>query len=261
VPAALGVAFLVLPLAGLAWRAPWRSLLDDLTSAEARTALRLSLVTSLGATAVATGLGVPLAWVLARVDFPGRRLVRALAILPLVLPPVVGGVALLLAFGRRGLLGRWLLEWFGIRLPFTTAGAIVAEAFVALPFVVLTAEAAFANVDRRFEEAARTLGARPAVVFRRITLPLVGPGLAAGIVLAWARAVGEFGATITFAGNSPGRTRTVPIEVFLALESGRPGVATALSLLLVGLCLGVLIALRDRWLGPSARAAQPPTRQ
>ncbi len=253
-PAVLGATFLVLPLVGLLWRAPWHSLVDDLTSPEARTALRLSLVTSLGATLVAACLGIPLAWVLARATFPGRRLVRAMALLPLVLPPVVGGVALLLAFGRRGLLGAWLLDWFGIRLPFTTAGAIVAEAFVAMPFLVITAEAAFRNVDRRYEDAARTLGARPATVFRRVTLPLVAPALVAGAVLGWARALGEFGATITFAGNAPGRTQTVPLEVFLALESGRSGVAISLSLVLLVVCLGVLVGLRERWLGPSARA-------
>ena len=243
----LAASFFVVPLAGLAWRAPWSSLWTDLTDPAARTALRLSLVCSLWATVVSVVLGLPLAWLLAREPFPGRRLVRALVLVPLVLPPVVGGVALLLAFGRRGLAGQYLDEWFSIRLPFTTAGAVVAEAFVAMPFLVLTAEAAFRGADRRYEDAARTLGARRFTVFRRIVLPLTWPALAAGAVLAWARAVGEFGATIAFAGNTPQRTTTVPLEVYLLLESGRLESAIALSLVLVAVSIAVLALLRDRW--------------
>ena len=166
----------------------------------------------------------------------------------MVLPPVVGGVALLLAFGRRGLAGQWLDQWFGIRLPFTTAGAVLAEAFVAMPFLVITAEAAFRNVDQRYEEAARTLGARRATVFRRVTLPLAAPSLVAGAVLAWARALGEFGATITFAGNTPGRTTTIPLQVFVLLESGHLDHAIVLSLVLLVICVAVLVGLRDRWM-------------
>jgi molybdate transport system permease protein len=247
--AAVAGAFLLLPLVGLAWRAPWSNLLDDLTDPAARTALRLSLVCSLWATALAAAVGLPLAWVLARVEIPGRRLLRALVLVPLVLPPVVGGVALLLAFGRRGLIGQYLDSWFGITLPFTTAGAVLAEAFVAMPFLVITAEAAFRGTDRRYEDAARTLGASPSTVFRRITLPLTGRALAAGAVLAWARAIGEFGATITFAGNTPGRTSTLPLQVYLLLESGRLESAIALSMVLLVVCVGVLVALRDRWTG------------
>jgi molybdate transport system permease protein len=247
VPAALAAGFFVLPLAGLAWRAPWADLAGDLTSPEARTALRLSLVCSLWATAVAVALGLPLAWLLARVPFPGRRLVRSVVLVPLVLPPVVGGLALLLAFGRRGLIGRPLDDWFGITLPFTTAGAVLAEAFVAMPFLVITAEAAFRDADVRYEEAARTLGARRWTVFRRVTLPLTAPALAAGALLAWARAVGEFGATITFAGNTPERTTTIPLQVYLLLESGRLESAIALSLVLLGVSVAVLALLRDRW--------------
>jgi molybdate transport system permease protein len=246
--AATAALFFVLPLAGLLWRAPWGSLVADLGAPEVRTALRLSLVTSLAATAVSFALGVPLAWVLARVTFPGRRLLRALTTLPMVLPPVVGGVALLFAFGRRGLLGHWLDATFGIRLPFTTAGAVMAEAFVAMPFLVITAEAAFRSLDRRYEEAAVTLGASRWTVFRRVTLPLAAPALAAGGVLCWARALGEFGATITFAGNFPGTTQTMPLAVYLALESGRDS-AIVLSLVLLGVSLVVLVSLRDRWLG------------
>jgi len=244
----IAVVLFALPLVGLLWRAPWSSLTDVVADPAVRTALRLSLVCSLSATAVAVALGVPLAWVLARTEFPGRRVVRALALVPLVLPPVVGGVALLLAFGRRGLFGRWLDQWFGVRLPFTTAGAVLAEAFVALPFVVITAEAAFRNIDHRYEEAARTLGARGSFAFRAVTLPLTWPALAAGTVLAWARALGEFGATITFAGNTPNRTTTIPLQVYLLLESGRLDGAIVLSLVLLAVCVIVLVALRDRWL-------------
>ncbi|HET7488733.1 MAG TPA: ABC transporter permease [Acidimicrobiales bacterium] len=247
--AAVGAAFFALPVAALAWRAPWGSLWADLTAPAARTALRLSLECSLWATALAVALGLPLAWVLARVPFPGRRLVRALVLVPLVLPPVVGGVALLLAFGRHGVAGRLLDQWFSVTLPFTTAGAVLAEAFVAMPFFVLTAEAAFVTSDRRYEEAARTLGARRSAVFRRVTVPLARPALLAGVVLAWARALGEFGATITFAGNSPGRTTTVPLQVYLLLESGGLGPVVALSLILLAVAVAVLVLLRDRWIG------------
>lgn len=243
----LAAAFFLLPLAGLAWRAPWSSLGHDLTDPTARTALRLSLVCSLWAAVLAVGAGLPLAWILARVEFPGRRLLRALVLVPLVLPPVVGGVALLLAFGRRGLFGQYLDQWFGITLPFTTAGAVLAETFVAMPFLVITAEAAFRGADRRYEDAARTLGATRWTVFRRITLPLTWPALAAGAVLAWARALGEFGATITFAGNTPQRTTTIPLQVYLLLESGRLESAIALSLVLLGVSVTVLALLRDRW--------------
>jgi molybdate transport system permease protein len=180
--------------------------------------------------------------------FPGRNLLRALTTLPMVLPPVVGGVALLMAFGRRGLLGQVLDTAFGIRLPFTTAGAVLAETFVAMPFLVLTVEAGLRSMDRRYEDAARTLGAGRWTVLRRVTLPLVAPSLFAGAVLCWARALGEFGATITFAGNFPGRTQTLPLAVYLALET-RPEAAILLSLVLLAASLAVLVALRDRWLG------------
>lgn len=245
--AGAAAVFLGLPVAGLLWRAPWSSAGDVLGDDAVRTALRLTLVASLSATVVAAVLGIPLAWVLARYEFRGRRVVRALALVPLVLPPVVGGVALLLAFGRRGLLGQWLDQWFGVTLPFTTAGTVLAEAFVAMPFLVLSAEAAFRNLDRRYEDAARTLGARRAIVVWRVVLPMTWPSLAAGLVLAWARAIGEFGATITFAGNAPGRTTTVPLEVFVLLESGRLDEAIILSVVLLAVSVAVLVALRDRW--------------
>jgi molybdate transport system permease protein len=205
------------------------------------------LVTSLTATAIAIVLGVPLAWVQARVEYRGKRFVRALTTLPMVLPPVVGGVALLFALGRRGLVGSEL-DRAGVHLPFTTAGAIVAETFVAMPFLVLTLEAAFRTTDRRLEEAARTLGASRGEVFRRVTLPLVRPSLVAGAVLCWARALGEFGATITFAGNLPAKTQTLPLFVYLKFEGSEADAAIVLSLVLVVVSLLVVVGLRDRWL-------------
>ncbi|RVX43221.1 molybdate transport system permease protein [Nonomuraea polychroma] len=246
VPALLGLAFLVLPLAGLLIRAPWSTLPQRLAQPHVLEALRLSLVCATIATALCLLLGVPLAWLLARVDFPGRRVVRALVTVPLVLPPVVGGVALLLVLGRRGLLGQWLESTFGITLPFTTAGVVVAEAFVAMPFLVISVEGALRGADQRFEEAAATLGASRWVVFRRVTLPLIMPGVVAGAVLCWARALGEFGATITFAGNFPGTTRTMPLAVYLALETD-PEAAIVLSLVLLAVSVIILASLRDRW--------------
>jgi NifC-like ABC-type porter len=244
-PAGLAVAFLALPLLGLLSRAPWSSLGSRLTAGPARTALLLSLECSLGALGLSLALGVPLAWLLARARFRGSALVRALVTLPLVLPPVVGGVALLSAFGRRGVLGPPLAA-IGVTLPFSTAGAVLAETFVALPFLVLTLEGALAGLDRRHEDVAATLGAGPLAVFRRVTLPSVAPALAAGSALAWARALGEFGATVTFAGNLPGRTQTLPLAVYLALQED-PATAVALSLALLVVSLVVLVGLRGRW--------------
>jgi molybdate transport system permease protein len=246
-PAALALAFLVLPLLALVVRAPWRDLPDLLARPEVAEALRLSLLSATSATALCLALGVPLAWVLARARFRGRRLVRALVTVPLVLPPVVGGVALLLLLGRQGLLGRYLDAWFGVSLPFTTPAVVVAEAFVALPFLVLAVEGALRAADPRYEQAAETLGASRLTVFRRVTLPLVAPGVAAGTALCFARALGEFGATITFAGSFPGVTRTVPVQVYLALDADPPA-AVALSLMLLGVSVLVLVGLRDRWL-------------
>lgn len=244
--AALGVACIALPLLGLVRLVSWRDLGDALGSAEATDAIRLSLWCSAWATVLSVLLGVPLAWVLARLEFPGRRVLRALVLLPIVLPPVVGGVALFAAFGREGLVGGVLYDRFGIQFTFSTAGAVLAETFVALPFLVITVEAAIRALDPRLEEAAEELGASRGTVLRRVTLPLVAPGIAAGAALAWARALGEFGATITFAGNVAGRTRTAPLAVYLLLESD-PQVAVALSLLLLVVCAVVLVALRDRW--------------
>ncbi|BFU45220.1 ABC transporter permease [Krasilnikovia sp. MM14-A1004] len=247
-PAVAGLAFLVLPLAGLVIRAPWGSLWQRLTAPGALSALRLSLQTATVATVLCLALGVPLAWLLARVDFPGRRVVRALVTVPLVLPPVVGGVALLLVFGRRGLLGAPLDAAFGITLPFTTVGVVVAEAFVAMPFLVIAVEGALRGADTRFEEAAATLGAGRWITFTHVTLPLIAPGIAAGAVLCWARALGEFGATITFAGNYPGITQTMPLAVYQTMEGGDLSGAVVLSLILLIVSVTILAALRDKWI-------------
>jgi len=251
-PATVAVGFLLLPLAGLLWKAPWRGLPRILVESQALAALQLSLLTATVATALSLLFGVPLAWVLARADFPGLSLLRALVTLPLVLPPVVGGVALLFALGRKGFAGRYLDQWFGITLPFTTAGVVVAETFVAMPFLVVTVEGALRAADLGLEEAAATLGSRRFATFRRVTLPLVAPSLVAGGVLCWARALGEFGATITFAGNSPGITRTMPLAVYLSLETGHTDAAVALSLVLLTVSVAVLVLLRDRWLRPGS---------
>ncbi|WP_435832900.1 molybdate ABC transporter permease subunit [Micromonospora wenchangensis] len=248
VPAALGLLFLVLPLGGLLLRTPWTSLGPRLTAPGVLTALRLSVQCATLATLLCLALGVPLAWLLARVEFPGRRLVRALVTVPLVLPPVVGGVALLLVFGRRGPIGGWLDATFDVTLPFTTTGVVLAEAFVAMPFLIIAVEGALRGVDHRYEEAAATLGADRWTTFTRVTLPLVAPGVAAGAVLCWARALGEFGATITFAGNYPGRTQTMPLAVYLALETDLEA-AVVLSLVLLTVSVVILAGLRDRWIG------------
>jgi molybdate transport system permease protein len=246
--AGLGLAFFAVPVIGLAARVPWSDLADLLTSDVALDALRLSIVVSVAATLVSLVFGLPLAWVLARLEFPGRSIARGIVLLPLVLPPVVAGTALLFALGRRGFVGEPLEDLTGIVLPFSTWGAVVAAAFVAMPFLVITVEGALRTMDRRFEGAAATLGARRWTVMRRVTLPAIAPSLVAGLVLTWARAFGEFGATITFAGNLQGETRTLPLAVFVALESDRD-VAIAISLVMVVVSLGVLVALRDRWWG------------
>jgi molybdate transport system permease protein len=244
--AVAGVVFVALPLAGLLVQAPWTSAWSSLTSPATTEAFRVSIVVSLSATAIAVVLGVPLAWVLARSRFPGRSIVRAVVVLPLVLPPVVAGVGLLAALGRRGFAGR-ALGVFGFSLPFTTAAAVVAAAFVSFPLLVLAVEAGFRSLDPRLERAALAMGGSPSYVLRRVTLPLLLPQLTAGIVLTWARALGEFGATITFAGNLRGVTQTLPLAVF---EEGQtdPGAAIVVSLLLVAMSLAVLIALRGRFL-------------
>lgn len=244
----IAVMFLALPLIGLASRTPWVEIPQLARDPAVLAATRLSLIASLSALALSTVLGVPLAWLLARGDFPGRRLLRALAVLPMVLPPVVGGVALLLAFGRRGLFGQVLFDATGWSLPFTTVGVVLAETFVAMPFLVVTVESGLRSMDRRYEEAAATLGASRWTILRTITLPLIAPSLAGGMALCWARALGEFGATISFAGNLPGRTQTMPLAVYLELESNPPA-AYLLSFVLLLISITVLVGMRDRYLG------------
>jgi molybdate transport system permease protein len=249
-----GALVFVVPLVALLIKVPWRSIGELATSGPIRSALWLSLVTSLGAALISLVLGVPLAWVLARSRLPGRNLLRAICTLSMVLPPVVGGVALFLAVGRRGLIGGPLDRWFGITLPFTTPAVVLAQVFVAMPFLVLTVDAALEQLDHRFEDAARTLGGSEWYVFRHVTLPAIRPAVIAGVVLTWARALGEFGATITFAGSLPGVTRTMPLETYLALETDLDR-AVLLSLVLVAISFAVLYGLRGRWVGAALRGS------
>jgi molybdate transport system permease protein len=243
--AGVGAVFVSLPLVALLLRAPWHDIATSLSGAGAGAALRLSIVVSLTATALSLVLGVPLAWILARSQIPGRSVVRAIVVLPVVLPPVVGGIALLTALGRGGVVGQWLYRSIGLQLTFTMWGAILATTFVSMPLVVLATEAGLRSIDRRYEQAAAALGASPRYAIRRIVLPMLGPQLVAGAVLAWARALGEFGATITFAGNLAGRTQTLPLAVYETRLSD-PGGAIFLSLILVALAIGVLVAMRER---------------
>ncbi len=230
-PAGLGALFVALPLVAMTTRVDWGSFGDLVTSESSVAALRLSLRTSTASTAICVLLGVPMALVLARTSFRGQNILRSLVLLPLVLPPVVGGIALLYTFGRRGLLGQ-SLEVLGIQVAFSTTAVVMAQTFVALPYLVVSLEGALRSSGQRYESVAATLGARPTTVFRRVTLPLVLPGLGAGAVLAFARALGEFGATITFAGSLQGVTRTLPLEIYLQREVD-PDAAVALSLVLV----------------------------
>jgi molybdate transport system permease protein len=249
VPAGVALAFLVLPLLALILRAPWGQLPEILGQSAVAQSLGLSLGTGALSTVICLVLGVPLALVLARsAEWPAvpRRLLRALITVPLVLPPVVGGVALLLLLGRRGLIGQYLYDWFGVTIPFSTPAVVVAQVFVAMPFLVLAVEGALRASDRRFELAAATLGASRFTVFRRITLPIVAPGISAGALLCFTRALGEFGATITFAGSFPGVTQTLPISTYLQLQTD-PDAAIALSLVLMLVSVVVLVSLRDRW--------------
>ncbi|MFM1917688.1 MAG: hypothetical protein RJB01_1203 [Actinomycetota bacterium] len=255
IPGLIALAFLLIPLLALLADAPLDSFTSILTSATAREALRLSLVTSIIATFFATIVGVPLAWLLAHEALPATRLIRALVIVPLLLPPVVSGVALLTAFGRRSLIGGWIYDATGWQFPFTTVGVVLAEAFVAMPFLIITLEGAFRSQDRDVEEAAATDGANARQIFTRITVPLVLPALLAGITLTWARAIGEFGATITFAGNLEGATQTMPLAVYTALETDRDS-AIALSITLLVVAVAILVTLRGYYLPGRTNAAK-----
>ena len=246
---ALGVTaalFLALPVIGLVIRAPWSAVGERLSRPGVGDALRLSALCATASTLAALALGIPLGWLLANDRLPGRSLLRAIVLVPLLLPPLVSGIGLLSVLGRRGMAGRWLDRWFGFTLPFSTTGVIVAVTFVAMPFVVITMESGFRSVDRRLLGAAATMGAGPGPATRTITLPLVAPSLAASAALAWARSLGEFGATVTFAGNLPDRTQTLPLATFLALETDLDQ-AILLSMLLLGPTVVVLALLRNRW--------------
>ncbi|WP_323794382.1 ABC transporter permease [Nocardioides sp.] len=247
VPAVLAATFLIVPLVALVVDTPWGNLWSLLRTTEVREALRLSALTSALTVVICVLVGTPLAWLLARVDFPGRALVRALVVVPLVLPPVVAGVALASALGRNGLIGGPLRDLTGTTIPFTTAAVVISHAFVALPFFVLAVEGAFRSTGAGLDAVAATLGAGRWTTFRRVTLPLALPGLLAGCALAWARSLGVFGATITFAGNFPGTTQTMPSLIYTELQ-GDVEVARTLSLILLLVSVLVLGALRERWL-------------
>ncbi|WP_051462791.1 ABC transporter permease [Haloglycomyces albus] len=251
-PAMLGALFLVLPLLGILTRTPWSELPSRLADPAIRSALWLSVQTATIATLVCLVLGIPLAWLLARSRLRGLGVLRAFITVPLVLPPVVGGIALLLVFGRDSFIGRRLEDWFDVVIPFSTTGVVLAMVFVAMPFLVVSVEGALRSADDRYEDAAATLGASRWSTFLHVTLPNIVPGVVSGAVLCWARALGEFGATITFAGNFPGRTQTMPLAVYLALESDLEG-ALVLSLILLVVSVVILFALRTKWVGGHGR--------
>lgn len=243
--AAVGALFVLVPLVAMIAQVNWSQFVQLITSESSVAALSLSLRTSAIATVLCVVFGVPMALVLARTEFPGQQILRALVLLPLVLPPVVGGIALLYTFGRQGLVGS-SLEVLGISIAFSTTAVVIAQTFVALPFLVLSLEGAIRSAGSRYEAVAATLGARPGTVLRRITLPLVLPGLISGMVLSFARALGEFGATLTFAGSLQGVTRTLPLEIYLQRETD-PEAAVALSLVLVVVAVLVVgLAHRSR---------------
>jgi molybdate transport system permease protein len=243
-PAAVGALFVIVPLVGILLEIDWAHFIPLITSESSRTALILSLKTSAASTVLCVLIGVPMALVLARGNFPGQSILRALVLLPLVLPPVVGGIALLYTFGRQGLLGHQL-EVLGIRIAFSTTAVVLAQSFVSLPFLVVSLEGAMRTAGNNYESVAATLGARPTTVLRRVTLPLVVPGLVSGAVLAFARSLGEFGATLTFAGSLQGVTRTLPLEIYLQRETD-PHAAIALSLLLIVVAAAVVITAGGR---------------
>ncbi|HKV57057.1 MAG TPA: ABC transporter permease [Ktedonobacteraceae bacterium] len=234
--------FLGIPLAALVIREPPALLWQAIQQPEALQAFQLSIITTCISTFLTVVFGLPVAYVLARMRFPGRAVLETIVTMPTVLPPVVAGVALLITFGRFGLLGRYLSP-LGITLPFTTVAVVMAQMFVASPFFINTAKAGLEQVDRRYELAAYTLRASPLYTFRRVILPLIRPALLSGMGLAWARALGELGATITFAGNFPGITETTPIAVYITAESDLES-AVALSVVLLAISFALLLALR-----------------
>jgi len=247
VPAALAALLLVVPLVTLVADTPWSRLGDQLTSSAVGDALRLTVLASLVTVVVCLLLGTPLAWLLARVSFPGRSVLRAAVLVPLVLPPVVAGVALVTAFGRTGFIGRPLDDWFGVTITYTPTAVVIAHTFVSMPFYVLSVEGALRSAGEEYDAVAATLGADRWTTFRRVTLPLATPGVLAGAALAWARSLGEFGATITFAGNYPGTTQTMPSLIYTQLQDD-PMVARTVSMVLLVVSIAVLALLRNRWL-------------
>ncbi|MAF44743.1 MAG: molybdate ABC transporter permease subunit [Acidimicrobiaceae bacterium] len=244
--ALLVIALVATPLISLLFRVPWARLPSILRQEIVTDALVLSLTSSVLAAFIALFLGIPVAILLSRLDGLFASVTRAMMMLPMVLPPVVGGAALLFAFGRRGTLGSALEEASGLVLPYSLGGVVLANAFVAMPFVVLTIEGSLRGLDSRFELAAASLGANEFRTMIKVVLPMVRSSLIAAGVLAWARALGEFGATITFAGNIPGKTQTLPLAVFVAMETDQEA-ALAMSLVLILVSLGVLLTMRDRW--------------
>jgi molybdate transport system permease protein len=259
IPAVVGLALLVLPLVALVGRVDWSTLPGDVTSPTALSALGLSLSTALAATVVCIVLGVPFALVIARANARVSAVLRAIVTVPLVLPPMVGGVALLFLFGRQGMLGRLLEAWWGVRIPFTTLAVVLAQVFVALPFLVLALEGAVRARGVDYELTAATLGAGRWRILTRVTLPLAAPGLVAGVVLCFARAIGEFGATALFAGNAPGVTQTMPLAIYTAFNGAgvSQGSAVALSLLLLVTAVGVLLLVRG-WRTDGVPTAERP---
>ena len=250
--AVVGLTLLVLPVLAMLLRVPWSALPEIVTDDANRSALLLSLRTSVLATLLSVAVGAPVAWLIAHHTFPGMRIIRALCVLPMVLPPVVGGVALIYVLGKNGVIGQYLWDWFGIRIAFTESAAVLAQFFVAAPYFIVVMESAFTSVDPALVGVSRSLGARPWHVLLHVQLPLVRPALIAGLVLTWARALGEFGATITFAGNFPGTTQTMPLAVYLSLETN-PEAAIVLALVMIAISFAVLVGLRDRWFGRLSR--------
>ncbi len=244
VVAGLGALFVVLPLVAILLKVPWRSFGPLLTSTSSIAALELSLRTAAASTLLCLVFGVPMALVLARSRMRGLPVLRSFVLLPLVLPPVVGGIALLYTFGRQGLLGS-TLQLLGVRIAFSTTAVVLAQTFVSLPFLVLSLEGTLRTTGQRYEAVAATLGARPSTVLWRVTLPLVLPGVVSGAVLSFARALGEFGATLTFAGSLQGVTRTLPLEIYLQRETD-PQAAVALSLVLLVVAVGIVLVARSR---------------
>jgi molybdate transport system permease protein len=247
VPACLAAALLVVPLLTLVVDTPWRDFWSQVGSQAVRQALGLTVLASLATVLACLVLGTPLAWLLARIEFRGRALLRAAVVVPLVLPPVVAGVALITALGRTGMIGRPLNEWFGLTLPYTTWAVVIAHTFVSMPFYVLAVEGALRSSGAEYDAVAATLGADRWTTFRRVSLPLAMPGVVVGGALAWARSLGEFGATITFAGNYPGTTQTMPSLIYAELQAD-PLAARTVSMVLLAVSIGVLALLRNRWL-------------